>query len=57
MRILIYRPDKKEPKLDKECLYNSNGSQYKEPEEKPRPHPLDKIYKYPVKSSFIEVER
>lgn len=57
VRLLIYRPDKKEPKLDEDCLYNPNGSKYKEPEEKPKQHPMDKIYKYPITSSFIEVER
>lgn len=55
MRLLIYRPDKKEHKLDEDCLYNPNGSKYKKTEEKPKQHPFDKIYKYPIKQKNVTI--
>lgn len=57
MKILIHRPDKKDnPRVDKDCLYFSNGRKYQEPERR-NEHPLDKIYKAKITSSFVEVDR
>lgn len=57
MRILIHRPDKWDnPKIDKDLLYYPNGKKYQEPEVE-RKHPLDKIYRPKITSSFVEVER
>lgn len=57
MKILIHRPDKWDnPKIDKDLLYYPNGKQYREPEVE-HPHPLSKIYRPRITSSFVEVDR
>jgi hypothetical protein len=57
MKILIHRPDKWDnPRINKDLLYYPNGYKYQEPERK-NEHPLDKIHKYKITSSFVEVER
>lgn len=60
MKILIYRPDTKifdNGNVDKECLYFPNGKKYTEPKEPEYKHPLDKISKAKITSSFVEVSR
>lgn len=57
IRVLIHRPDKWDnPRINKDLLYYPNGYKYQEPERK-NEHPLDKIHKYKITSSFVEVER
>lgn len=60
MRVLVYRPDKKvheNANVDAECLYYPSGKKYTRPREREREHPLDKITKAKISSSFVEVER
>lgn len=57
MKIFIYRPDKKQPYIDFDCLYTHKGALYKEPEEKQEKHPLEKITKAKIASSFVEVSK
>ena len=57
LRVYVYRPDKKEMDIDKELLYNPNGEKYKEPKKTIPIHPLDKIYRPKITSSYIELER
>lgn len=57
LRIYVYRPDKKEKNIEKELLYNPKGDPYREPQKIIPRHPLDKIYRPKITSSYIEVER
>lgn len=59
MKILIYRPDKKEgfiyENVDADCLYYPNGKQYTKPKQKEIKHPLEQITKAKITNSFVEV--
>lgn len=57
LKVYIYRPDKKEKNIEKELLYNAKGEPYREPKKIIPSHPIDKIYRPKIKSSYVEVER
>ena len=58
MKTLIYRPDKADnPNVREDLLYYPNGNLYKKPIPQPPQHPLEKITKIKIKSSFVEVDR
>ena len=58
MKTLIYRPDKADNQnVIEELLYYPNGDKYKRPTPQQPQHPLEKITKIKIKSSFVEVDR